>query len=231
MEGGVAGLVLLAGCILVFRKRAGIVLLHGGVALVMANELVVHMLHVEGQMHIREGETVNYVQDIRTVELAIIDASDSKTDDVTVVPRSLLKLDAPIHDDQLPFDVEVVEYLQNAELQRAKPEDKNQATAGAGLQWIAVRRKAGVGTDAGGKVDATAAYVKLTPKGQAHRSAPTCWQLSCCRNRSKRATRLTTWCCDSKEPISPIPCGWTTCGPISTWGRRRPGTIPRMWLG
>src|SRR5262249_41961035 len=52
IKGGLAGLVLLAGCILLFRKRAGIVLLHGGVALVMANELVVHNLHVEGQMQI-----------------------------------------------------------------------------------------------------------------------------------------------------------------------------------
>ena len=86
IKGGLAGLVLLAGCVLVFRKRAGIVLLHAGVALVMANELVVHTLHVEGQMQIREGETVNYVQDIRTVELAVVDPSDAKTDDVVVVP-------------------------------------------------------------------------------------------------------------------------------------------------
>ena len=53
IKGGLAALVLLAGCWLVFRKRAGIVLLHAGVALVMANELVVHNLHVEGQMRIQ----------------------------------------------------------------------------------------------------------------------------------------------------------------------------------
>jgi ABC-type transport system involved in cytochrome c biogenesis permease subunit len=166
MEGGLAGLVLLAGCVLVFRKRAGIVLLHGGVALVMANELVVHNLHVEGQMHIREGETVNFVQDVRTVELAVVDPSDPKTDDVVVVPRGLLKSGAPIRDEQLPFDVEVVDYLQNANLRRAKPDEKSAATAGAGLQWIAEPRKAGAGTDVGGKVDSTAAYVKLTKKGE-----------------------------------------------------------------
>ncbi len=165
MKGGVAGLVLLAGCALVFRKRAGIVLLHAGIALVMANELVVHTLHVEGQMHIREGETVNFVQDIRTVELAVVDPSDPTTDDVVVVPRSLLKDETPIRDDNLPFEVQVVDYLQNAELKKVTAQLKNPATAGAGMQWIAERRRAGAGTDAGGKVDSTAAYVKLTRKG------------------------------------------------------------------
>ncbi len=52
IEAGAAALVLLAGCILVFRKRAGIVLLHAGIGLIMANELVVHFLHKEAQMTI-----------------------------------------------------------------------------------------------------------------------------------------------------------------------------------
>ena len=47
IKGGAAAVVLLAGCALVFRQRAGIVLLHAGIALVMANELVVYGLHVE----------------------------------------------------------------------------------------------------------------------------------------------------------------------------------------
>lgn len=164
MKGGLAGLVLLAGCALVFRKRAGIVLLHGGIALVMANELVVHTLHVEGQMHIREGETVHFVQDIRTVELAVVDPSNPKTDDVVVVPRSLLKDDEPIRDELLPFAITIEKYLQNAELKRATATTGNLATAGAGMQWIAEPRRAGAGTDAGGKVDSTAAYIKLTKK-------------------------------------------------------------------
>ncbi|MEX0977217.1 MAG: hypothetical protein WDZ48_00100, partial [Pirellulales bacterium] len=117
IKGGLAGLVLLAGCVLVFRKRAGIVLLHAGILLVMANELVVDRLHAEGQMPITEGETVNFVQDVRTVELAVIDPSDAKTDDVVVVPEWMLKDKERIHDDNLPFDVQAVDYLQNATLQ------------------------------------------------------------------------------------------------------------------
>ncbi len=32
------------------------------------------------------------------------------------------------------------------------------------MQWIAESRRAGAGTDAGGKIDLTAAYIKLTKK-------------------------------------------------------------------
>jgi ABC-type transport system involved in cytochrome c biogenesis permease subunit len=113
-------------------------------------------------MRIREGETVDFVQDIRTVELAVVDPSDPKTDDVVVVPRSFLRQGQTIEDKSLPFDVEVLEYLTNSQLKRIAPGEKNLATAGAGLQWLAEPRRAGAGTDAGGKVDIAAAYLKLT---------------------------------------------------------------------
>ena len=139
-------------------------LLHGGIALVMANELVVHTLHVEGQMHIREGETVNYVFDVRSVELAVVDPSDAKTDDVVVVPGSLLTAEKPVQDVNLPFEVQTVEFLKNATLKPLAADQKNLATAGAGLKFVAVERPHGVGTDVGGNVDTSAAYVKLLDK-------------------------------------------------------------------
>ncbi len=83
-------LVLLAGCVLVFRNRAGIVLLHAGVGLMIVNELVVYSLHSEGIMRIAEGETAHYTEDIRTTELAFIDPVDKNEDEVTVIPRDLL---------------------------------------------------------------------------------------------------------------------------------------------
>jgi ABC-type transport system involved in cytochrome c biogenesis permease subunit len=167
IKGGLAGLVLLAGCWLVFYKRAGIVLLHAGVALVMANELVVFGLHKEGQMRIREGQTVDHVFDIRSVELAIVDPSHPKTDDVVVVPQSRLTVGERIHDAALPFDVQVLEYFKNARLVKPQSHDKNPATAGAGLQWIAQEIRPGSGTDTGGEVDLAAAYLQLFDK-QSH---------------------------------------------------------------
>jgi ABC-type transport system involved in cytochrome c biogenesis permease subunit len=165
LEGGFASLVLLVGCMLVFRKRAGIVLLHAGIMLVMANELVVYFLHYEHQMQVIEGQTVDYAYDVRALELAVIDTSDEKTDRVTVVPEWMLEERSDIRDQELPFDIEVVKFYRNSTLGRIKPDEKNLATKGFGTQAIAEPRKPGTGTDTGGKVDMSAAYLTLLKKG------------------------------------------------------------------
>ncbi|MFK7778528.1 MAG: cytochrome c biogenesis protein CcsA [Gimesia sp.] len=168
-----AGLVLLAGCVILFKKRAGIVLLHGGVALMMLSELMVGTMAVETQMTISEGESANFVHDIRTFELAIIDESDPDEDTVTVIPKSLLlaNLKELVSDPKLPFDYEVVKYYPNASLRKVSslgPEEKklaeNPATTGVGLNWIALPARSAAGTDAGGGVDTPAAYLKVIDK-------------------------------------------------------------------
>jgi len=90
VQGGLAGVVLLVGCILVFQKRGGMVLLHLGIGLLMFNELWVAWNNRERQVFLQEGQTTNYVRDIRTVELALVDRSSDKTDDHVVVPWSVL---------------------------------------------------------------------------------------------------------------------------------------------
>lgn len=165
-QGGLAAVVLLAGCILVFRQRGGMVLLHGGIGLMMFGELLVGLTAVEGQMHIQEGETVNFVQDIRTVELAVVDRSDKETDKVTVIPRSLLlnslNEKKPIVDDRLPFRVEVVQFLQNSNLMPARAGVDNPATAGLGREWVVQKAEASSGTDTSSEVDMSAAYVAVS---------------------------------------------------------------------
>lgn len=167
-QGGAAAAVLLAGCLLVFKKRAGVVLLHGGVGLMMFGGFLVDRTAVEGQLQMQEGETVNYVQDIRTVELAVVDRSGADEDRVTVIPKSLLVNAAetgdPIRDERLPFDVKVDQFFQNSSLRRVKPNDANRADSGLGKDWIAEEARPGSGTDSDSKVDFTAAYVTLLPK-------------------------------------------------------------------
>ena len=164
-----AAIILLVGCVLVFRKRAGIVLLHGGIALIMLTELFTAVAAVESQMVIGEGETANYSSDIRTSELAIIDHSPADHDQVTVVPKGILVENVgesvPIDDDALPFTIRVHRWLQNSSLRNPSPGDKNPATAGFGTQQIAEEAAAatGVGKDAE-KIDTSAAYVELTSK-------------------------------------------------------------------
>ncbi len=167
LQGTFAGGVLLAGCWIAFGKRAGIVVLHGGVGLMMFSELLVGTSAVEGQMHIVEGETVNFVQDIRTNELAVIDSSDPATDTVVPIPQRFLKDGATIKHEALPFDIKVVKYLQNSELDPVteKNKDENKATKGIGLEMIAREAKAGVGAGSDQKVDDSAVYVEVFKKG------------------------------------------------------------------
>lgn len=163
-KAGFASLVLLAGCVLLFQKRAGIVLLHAGIALMLINEIVVYELHVEGSMQIHEGQTVNYAHDLRTVELAVVDPSGDEVDDVVVVPKSRLNKGERISDPALPFDIEVVDFQQNSKLRRAKPGEANKADAGSGLKFIAENERAGVGVDTNSAIDYSAAYVQFLDK-------------------------------------------------------------------
>jgi len=167
-KGSFAGIVLLIGCGLVFGKRAGIVLLHGGVGLMMFGELLVGLGAVEGQMPITEGQTANFVHDIRTWEVAIIDPAGDKEDHVTVIPKgaieAALQSQQPIDHPDLPFKIEVLKVIPNGMPRPILPDDKKLATKGMGVNYAVDPEKQVAGTDSSGKIDQTAAYLKLTSK-------------------------------------------------------------------
>ncbi len=158
-----AGGVLLGGCLLLFKKRAGIVLLHAGVLMIMANEVVVYSLHEEGNMILFEGETTNFVQDIRSTELAVVDRSAADKDVQTVVPSSLLKNRAGneelLRNEQLPFALRVREFHQNADLKPRKEGDENPADFGLGKTHTIEPLAGTTGTDS--NADYPAAYVDV----------------------------------------------------------------------
>jgi ABC-type transport system involved in cytochrome c biogenesis permease subunit len=165
LKGEAVALILLAGCYLLFKKRAGIVLLHGGIGVVMLTEVVVSFWAVEGQMQILEGETVNYVMDGRTYELAVVDRSDAKEDLVVSVPKPLLTDEgAKISNSQLPFDIEVLEFYENSDLVDSKLVKQNPATAGFGLLRAAEERRLVSGTDTSERKNVPSMYVRLVDK-------------------------------------------------------------------
>jgi ABC-type transport system involved in cytochrome c biogenesis permease subunit len=91
IQGGFSGIVLLVGCIMLFKKRGGVVLTHLGIGLLMFGQFWVAKHDVEEQISIREGETVTYAYDIRQTELAVVDTSDPQRDKVVVIPQRLLE--------------------------------------------------------------------------------------------------------------------------------------------
>ena len=163
-QGTVASMALFGGCWAVFGKRAGIVLLHGGIGLMMFYELHVALTAVETQMQIGEGERTNYVQDIRTFELAVINTTDPKEDKVVAIPKSILLSHSSIESADLPFKLTLSEFQENCDLRAATPQDKNPATDGLGRKWIPEARKPGSGTDSDSRIDYPAAYVTLESK-------------------------------------------------------------------
>lgn len=161
------------------RKRAGVILTHAGLIVLLAGELVTGLLAVEWQMPIDEGHSANYAEDIRQVELAIVDPSPADHDNVITVPQSMLVRNyaeprkgfaEPISDPKLPFDVRVLKWMTNSGLAGLKMADPklqqaNPATQGLGTMALAVNLPPATGVDAG-DMDAPSVYVQLSRGGE-----------------------------------------------------------------
>lgn len=146
-------------------NRAGIVILHFGIILMMLGEFFTGMYAVESTMLIREGETVNFVQDNRTPELAVIDATDPNRAQDDIIAMYLPALQkGKVDNADLPFDVEVLEYHENSKLVKQGLTDaKNIATQGQAKGYAIEKQPLSSGTDAA-KVDTPSAMVRLTAK-------------------------------------------------------------------
>lgn len=149
-------------------KRAGITVAHAGVLLLLVGEFVTGALAREGTMSITEGSYSNWVQDVRTPELAIIDPSDSALDHVTVIPGTRLTQGADIADPRLPVRVKVLEWMPNSRILPPKdstPTQRARVTAGAALGLAAIPVRAVTGVDQA-NVDVPSAYIALSAEGK-----------------------------------------------------------------
>jgi len=147
-------------------KRSGIILIHAGLIVLMVSLAVYHYWGVEGNMPIVVGGSANYVAENERMELAVVKPKDKEQEELTAVPVSFLRRGGVIRHEALPFDVKVVAYMPNsAEPRPVKASDRNPATAGAGLQVLAVQQEEGKGVDPDQKVDVPTAYIDLKRKG------------------------------------------------------------------
>jgi hypothetical protein len=156
---------LLAAHLVRFRmtwRRSGIVLIHGGLAILLASELVTGLFAVEAKMSIPEGSSSNYAYRMQEVELAFVDQSNAESETVVVVPRSKLLQRGVISDPQLPVDIEVMHFWKNADFKQATDPSTNPATAGIGLRAIATEARENPGTSSA--IDIVAMYFKLKDK-------------------------------------------------------------------
>jgi hypothetical protein len=97
--------------------KAGIWITHAGLILLLLGVMVSGMVQRDFQMVLGEGETKNYSESSRRNELAIIDATDPKFDDVVAIPESLVAKGTVIQNPKLPFRVVPRLYYPNSDVQ------------------------------------------------------------------------------------------------------------------
>lgn len=124
----VGGLMLISLLATFFRqfkfgtKRAGLIIVHLGIILLLAGQLLTDSLAIESAMRFAEGETRSYTEAFRDSELAVIDLSAGETDLAVSVPESLLARTGEIALPGLPFSLSVKKHWSNADLlRRAAP--------------------------------------------------------------------------------------------------------------
>lgn len=145
-------------------KRLGIIMTHLGIILLLVGEFVTGIAATEGNLSIDEGSSSNFIEDIRTTELAVIDPSDVNDDLVVVVPdRFLARNDGPVSHGLLPFRIRVDQWMPNSVLQGPKQASAAvlaKADSGFGKSVAAVPIARATGVD-GMTTDIPSAYVTL----------------------------------------------------------------------
>jgi ABC-type transport system involved in cytochrome c biogenesis permease subunit len=146
-------------------KRAGVLMLHGGVILLMLGEFYYGSFGIESRMRIPINGSSNFIEHHDKVELAVIERINPKEDKVVVIPGSILSKRGTIQDERLPFDIEVNKYMANVSVPTAPPAGTdNPATEGIGKVFYVSEAALTPGTD-GQRSDHPSAYVTFREKG------------------------------------------------------------------
>lgn len=105
------------------RANLGVNVVHVGALALLFGGFLTAAFSTEGSMVIPEGATSAYVADHHKWELALIDTRPAGHDDVTAFDNGWLRAGATLKDARLPFEVEIVKFLRNAEpRQRPSPD-------------------------------------------------------------------------------------------------------------
>ncbi len=113
-------------------RKAGLWIVHIGLALLFIGEFATALMQVESNMAIEEGQTKSFSEDYRRMEVAIVEDTGKEFDEEVAVPDSLMKTRSEISDPSLPFTLRVREYHENASLSMRGNGAPSIVTAGVG---------------------------------------------------------------------------------------------------
>ena len=103
------------------RKKLGIWMVHFGLILLLLGQLLTDVFSRESTLHLREGQTKNYSEAGRQVELAVIDATDPDTDKVVAISQGVLMEGKDVRHPELPFTVRVKDFYANSMVEDRPP--------------------------------------------------------------------------------------------------------------
>jgi len=171
--GALVGLVLVVNLIAAQVRRlelswrkAGLWVVHAGLILLFVGEFVTGAFQVETQLAIEEGQTRDYVESQREMELAIADVTDPRHDDVYGVPESLLASRKTIVLPGTALTLHVKSFFQNADLAMTGAGARGSlASMGVGAS-VEVRELPPVSGD--NEIDRRAVYVEPVADGRSY---------------------------------------------------------------
>jgi hypothetical protein len=122
-------------------KKAGIQLTHAGLILLLLGELFTGLYQDDFSMRLSQGEPRGYSESYRENELAIIDITDPKFDEVVAIPEPILAGKSPIQHPRLPFRVVPKEYYPNSGISNRDSSGKSASPAAS----LATKATKGIG--------------------------------------------------------------------------------------
>ncbi len=144
-------------------RKAGIWIVHAGLILLFVGEFITGGYQTDARLVFEEGQTANFVEVPREVELAIVDVTDPAVDDVYGVSERALGRGGIVPVAGTPLTVRVLGYQRNAQLAPAPPGAPTAgATQGVGV-GLAVRPLPPVTAD--DAVDLSVAVVEVLAGG------------------------------------------------------------------
>lgn len=119
-------------------KHLGITVLHFGLILFIAGELLTTVLSNESQVAIKVGDVTNYAESTRKLELVVGDLSSPDYDEVHAIPANALHKGASFALPNTPFTLYVRELYANAALSTLEaPDPSSLANRGLGVTLAA----------------------------------------------------------------------------------------------
>jgi hypothetical protein len=98
-------------------SKSGLWLTHFGLILLLLGELLTGLWQKESMMRLDQGETKSYSESSQRMELAVIDTTNPKYDEVVAIPTAVLGDLGTIQQPMLPFRIHTIAYYPNSQLQ------------------------------------------------------------------------------------------------------------------